>query len=555
MLISFLPRTSRRLAILAMLTGTLAGLCSTLLLAIINTTLTGEKFPARSLTWSFIGLCFLMLSSRIVSESLLVRISANVMFDLRMHLSRRILSASLRHLEKLGVYRLLATLANDIPDIGSAITAIPVLCMHAAFLTTCLIYLAILSWKVFIGVALFIAVGVLTYKLPLNKAMRYQALGRDEWDNFFKHYRALTEGAKELKMHSRRRLFFLSHILEPSARQLKRLYAIGDTIFSVANSWGQTLIFALIGLLLFVVPSFQEIDARGLTGYALIILYMMSPIEVIVHALPVLGRANVAAAKLDDLGLTLMTSSSEPESEDAASTDPGWESLELAGVTHAYLNEQDNSSFTLGPINLTFYPGELVFLTGGNGSGKTTLAKLITGLYIPESGAVRFNGQTITDENREYYRQHFSVVFSDFYLFETLLGLDRIGLDEKTRQYLAQLQLEQKVQVNEGVLSTLDLSQGQRKRLALLTAFLEDRPIYLFDEWAADQDPYFKEIFYHQVLRELLARGKTVLVISHDDKYYHLAQRIIKLDYGKVEYNRISEHAQRASTYLPLSTP
>jgi putative ATP-binding cassette transporter len=93
------------------------------------------------------------------------------------------------------------------------------------------------------------------------------------------------------------------------------------------------------------------------------------------------------------------------------------------------------------------------------------------------------------------------------------------------------------VQVKDGTLSTIELSQGQRKRLALLTAFLEDRPFYIFDEWAADQDPFFREVFYLQLLPELKAKGKTVLVISHDDRYYSLGDRIIKLDYGKIEFD------------------
>jgi putative ATP-binding cassette transporter len=155
------------------------------------------------------------------------------------------------------------------------------------------------------------------------------------------------------------------------------------------------------------------------------------------------------------------------------------------------------------------------------------------GLYPLSDGELRLDGELITDQNREWYRQHFSVVFSDFYLFESLLGLVSPGLDAQAKDYLVQLQLDHKVEVHDGVLSTTALSQGQRKRLALLTAYLEDRPIYVFDEWAADQDPQFKELFYTQLLPELKARGKAVLVISHDDRYFHLADWALKLEYGQ----------------------
>ncbi|HEY9737473.1 MAG TPA: ATP-binding cassette domain-containing protein, partial [Trichocoleus sp.] len=168
------------------------------------------------------------------------------------------------------------------------------------------------------------------------------------------------------------------------------------------------------------------------------------------------------------------------------------------------------------------------------GSGKSTLAKLLVGLYSPEAGKVCLNGSPITDQTREAYRQLFSAVFADFFLFEKLLGIDLADLDGEAQTYLERLQLAHKVRVSQGTLSTLNLSQGQRKRLALLTAYLEDRPIYLFDEWASDQDPYFREIFYHQLLPELKQRGKTVLVISHDDRYFMVADRILKLEYGQV---------------------
>jgi putative ATP-binding cassette transporter len=231
-----------------------------------------------------------------------------------------------------------------------------------------------------------------------------------------------------------------------------------------------------------------------------------------------------------------------------------WRRLDLIGVTHSYHREKEGSNFVLGPIDLTFRCGELVFLGGGNGSGKSTLAKLITGLYPPETGEIRLDGEPITDRNRDDYRQIYSAVFSDYYLFQSLIGLSSPRLDAQAQEYLLQLQLEQKVRIKNGVLSTTALSQGQRKRLALLTAYLEDRSFYLFDEWASDQDPLFKEVFYTQLLPELKARGKTVLVITHDDKYFHLADRFIKLDYGKIEQGNTDRFKIIAGRLRSLTT-
>ena len=180
------------------------------------------------------------------------------------------------------------------------------------------------------------------------------------------------------------------------------------------------------------------------------------------------------------------------------------------------------------PLTLAFWD----FVVGGNGSGKSTFAKLLVGLYSLEASELRLDGQLIIDQNREWYCQHFSVVLSDFYLFESLLGLGSPGLDAQANDYPVQLQLDHKVQVQDGALSTTALSQGQRKRLALLTAYLEDRPIYIFDEWAADQDSQFKELFYTQLLPELKTRGKVILVIRHDHRYFRVADRTRKLEYG-----------------------
>jgi putative ATP-binding cassette transporter len=297
---------------------------------------------------------------------------------------------------------------------------------------------------------------------------------------------------------------------------------------------------------LFALPKIININPQILSGYVLTFAYLMLPMDNIVNNLPNISRASVALQKIESLGLSLASRADGAAiatiGESTLTSSPPLQSflpcLELKEVTYPYQSEQEDGGFTLGPINLKLQPKELVFIVGGNGSGKSTLAKLITGLYIPKSGEILLDKYPINEQNREWYRQHFSVVFSDFYLFERLLGLENTELDTQAQDYLKQLQLSHKVKVENGKLSTLSLSQGQRKRLALLTAYLEDRPIYLFDEWAADQDPLFKKIFYNQFLPKLRDQGKTVLVISHDDQYFHVADRIIKLDYGKIAYDK-----------------
>jgi putative ATP-binding cassette transporter len=549
-IIGFLIKYSRTAVILAIIAGVISGASNTGLLAVINAVLKHDGFSMTTLLYVFIGLCVLLPVTRFIAEVLLIRLGQGALVDLRMRLSSQILAAPLRQLEEIGSARLLAVLSDDVPIITNALLAVPILCINIAIVIGSLVYLGLLSWVVLLAVLFFMIVGIATYQLPIIKAMRHLRLAREEGDALFSSFRALTDGAKELKLHSRRREAFLTQTLLATSQKFRRHNVKGMEILTAANSWGQILVFVVVGLVLFALPAMREVPALTMTGYTLILLYMMTPLQVIMTTLPSLSRANVSLRKVEELGLTLSSKSPEVDSSRQLGTGADWTSLELRNVTHSYQREGEDSSFMLGPINLTLRPGELVFLVGGNGSGKTTLSKLLIGLYSPEGGEVRLDDMPITDENREAYRQQFSVVFSDFYLFESLLGLDAPDLDDSARKYLALLRLDSKLKVQEGVLSTTDLSQGQRKRLALLTAYLEDRSIYVFDEWAADQDPLFKEIFYYQLLPELKARGKTIIAISHDDKYYHVGDRIIKLDDGQLTFDKTVVVEPAVTPYL-----
>ena len=523
---------------LIILLGFISGGSNAVLLAMISHLLGSVAPTSIQFIVIFFAICIILPLTRFASEALLINLSSIATLELRMRLSRQILSAPLHRLEELGSHRLFATLTQDITIIGSSLTNIPVICLHLSIVLGCLIYLLWMSWPVFLGVIGFIVVGVLSYQIPLRRGMRAQVVVREDWDKLFKHMESLTAGVKELKLHHDRREAFLK-ALYATGVSLRRHAIIGRLNFIGADSWGHSLGFILIGLILFTAHSLSGINAQTLIGYTLVILYMMNPIQIILTMFPNFATASVSVQKLERLGLTLHEGDASEKITRQLKAGASWQSVELVGVTHTYHREGEPGGFILGPIDLTLEPGELLFITGGNGSGKTTLAKLLLSLYIPEEGEIYLDGKVLTDETREQYRQLFSVVFSDFFLFESLFGLDSVYLDANAREYLAQLQLDHKVKVEDGVLSTVDLSQGQRKRLALLTAYLEDRPIYLFDEWAADQDPLFKEIFYYQLLPELKARGKALIVISHDDRYYQVADRVIKLESGKLQQAEI----------------
>jgi putative ATP-binding cassette transporter len=551
-LLMFLIKYSRgikrsRLTIsFVILLGIISGSSNTALLALINRALTHSGSSRTFLYLGFIGLCSLLPVSRFVSEVLLIKLSSSTILDLRLQLSKEMLDAPLRTLEEMGAHRILAILTDDIPSITNAFVTIPVLFINTAIVITCFCYLGWLSWRVLLGVIVFVVISTVIYELQLIQAMRYFKLVREQWNSLFKHFRALTDGAKELKLHRERREAFLKDHLKVTAEVLRDYNVTGNTIQSRANCGGQALVFVLIGVLIFVLPSLGAISHETLIGYTLAMLYMMTPLQVILNTAPTLGRAKIAVDKVEEFGISLPSLKERTETGCLPKPAP-WRQLELTNVSHSYHQESDGSSFMLGPLNLSFSPGEMVFLIGGNGSGKTTFAKLLIGLYVPEAGEIHLDREPVTDQTREHYRQYFSAVFSEFFIFETLLGIGGADVDERARSHLKRLHLDHKVEVKDGSLSTTALSRGQRKRLALLAACMEDRPFYVFDEWAADQDPIFKDIFYHELLPELRSRGKTILVISHDDHYYHVADRIVKLDYGKISYDRRCVSAEKSA--------
>ncbi|MCC5025201.1 MAG: ATP-binding cassette domain-containing protein [Candidatus Synoicihabitans palmerolidicus] len=201
-------------------------------------------------------------------------------------------------------------------------------------------------------------------------------------------------------------------------------------------------------------------------------------------------------------------------------------------MSFAYYNDKGKAVFFLDPFEFSLTSGKLLCITGGNGSGKSTFLKVLAGLYPPEAGTILLDGSPVTATNRQSYRSLFRPIFTDFHLFDTLYGFDDID-EALLTHWLHRTDLWHKTGVEERKLTERNLSRGQRKRLALVLALMEDKPILLLDEWAAEQDPQFRRIFYREILSELRAEGKTIIAVSHDDEHYDVADRTLKMHYGK----------------------
>ncbi|NCS01005.1 MAG: ATP-binding cassette domain-containing protein [Microcystis aeruginosa G13-07] len=597
----FLLAISWKHITIAIVAGLVSGVGNALLISLINREV--HEGHAINALRNFSILAIFVIVTSIISQFMLVFLSQNAIYELRLKLSKNILSSPLEHLERLKENRLLVSFTDDVHTLTHAVASVPNICVDLATVVGCFVYFAWLSNALFVLTIASTISAIWFVQRILNKAERLFFKSREEEDILFKHFQALMGGIKELKLNQSKRQAFMERELQSSAVQLRQLNTKAMKRFAIANGFGQLSQFLSLGFILFILPLFLDIPLTMLAAYVLIGTFIALPMQNMLNRIPELVRGNIALRKIERMKLSL-SSLSEADTL-VLSISPSCQ-LQFQAVTYLYHPElppfppegfpeghppfppeghppfppeglsqgfanslpalapespsserkpipfpshppysqkgnpppppsTDEKGFLLGPISFSWQPGELIFIIGGNGSGKSTLAKLITGLYPPLSGAIYLNGKRITQDNVEWYRQHFSAIFYDFYLFDSFLGFDRPNLDQEVENYLMQLQLAHKVTIKNGVLSTTELSQGQRKRLALLTAYLEDRPIYVFDEWAADQEPRFRELFYKQILLQLKERGKIVIVISHDDRYFHLADHIIKLDYGAVE--------------------
>lgn len=540
----FLVRFSPWLFGLSVVLGIVSGVSSAALMAMINDRLAEMANPGALFFRDFLLLVAVTIGSQLGSRLILLRLATRAVRAWRVRLCEQLLKAPLRQLEQQGSSGLMATLTTDIAEVTEALVKFPMQCVNASVIVACFGYLFWLSWTLALGFLLTMVIGIVTYEAVIRRSRRHMQKLRDTWDQLIEHFTALVDGNKELKLNRQRRDSFTQVELLPTATSMMNDSWKFNSTFAVAETSGQVFFYLLIISIPLLALRLQVDNQAIITGFILMLLYMSSRISEFVGAIPIFHRADVSKKKIESLGIEL--------GQEALALAPGpalagaamqarFTGIEMRKLSYQYQAEADEDSFQLGPISVAFAPGEIVFVIGGNGSGKSSFARLLTGLYTPSGGELRISGELVDDSNRDEYRQHFSAVFADFHLFKNLYEAMPDERKRRAERFLETLQLSNKVKLSDSSFSTVALSSGQRKRLALLTSFLEDRQVYVFDEWASDQDPAFKQVFYYEILPELAARGKTVIVISHDDHYYRAARRIVRFEDGQIIEDRCFE--------------
>ncbi|WP_175653856.1 cyclic peptide export ABC transporter [Pseudomonas sp. Marseille-P9899] len=533
------------LVVLSTVLGIVSGLSVTGLLATLNNAMTQDGGPNVNSALMFAGLLVLTLACSTLSSLLSNKVGQRVVANLRRELAAKVLVAPIEQLERYRSHRLIPVLLNDVTTLSNF--ALSVAPMVIAFTVTlgCLSYLAFLSWQILLLTLVTVAIGSGAQYLAHKAGMRSILAARDGEDELQKHYQALSAGAKELRIQRRRRQHMLDEKIFTTTERICTSNIRAANIFVSAETFGSMLFFAVIGMAVAFQALWPAAEKTVLGGFVLVMLYMKGPLERLVTAMPIISRAKIALGRIAELSWKF--SSPEPHLlvSDRPSALQNMQTLELRNVRYDYPPVEGSESFHLGPINLSIKQGDIVFIVGENGGGKTTLIKLLLGLYTPQQGETLLNGEVLQPEELDDYRQLFTTIFADYYLFDDPLPGDA-PLTGDAAKYLERLDIAHKVSIRDGAFTTTDLSTGQRKRLALISAWLDERQLLVFDEWAADQDPAFRRVFYTELLPELKQQGKTIIVISHDDRYFPIADQLVRMEGGRIRVEQVEEQAMPA---------
>ncbi|QHP79502.1 multidrug ABC transporter permease/ATP-binding protein [Pectobacterium odoriferum] len=494
------------------------------LIAFINLQLIETVNQSLSVLPQFLGLLLLLMGVTLVSQLALTTLGHHFVYRLRGQFIKRILDTNITRIEQIGSAQLLASLSSDIRNITIAFVRLPELIQGIVLTIGSAAYLAWLSPKMLVVTSVWIAVTLWGGFMLVSRVYRHLTQVREAEDRLQKDYETVINGRKELTLNRERAQKLYEEVYQANAQDYRQNVIRADTFHLSAVNWSNIMMLGVIGAVFFMANNLGWADTNVAATYSLTLLFLRTPMLQAVGALPTLLSAQVAFNKLKCFDLA-----DYQEAFSAAAAPAGWHTLELRDVVFRY----DDSGFEVGPINLVITRGELVFLIGGNGSGKSTLAMLLTGLYTPVSGSLLLDNRPVTAEAREDYQKLFSAIFTDFHLFGQMMGPQ--GTEPDTAlvdSWLDRLNMRHKLTLDNHQVMNLQLSQGQRKRVALLLAVAEQRDILLLDEWAADQDPQFRRVFYLELLPQLRALGKTIVAISHDDHYFEHADRLLEMHQG-----------------------
>lgn len=475
---------------------------------------------------AFLGQLFLLMAVTLASQLALTQLGHHFVWRLRGEFIKRILDTNVERIEQLGSAQLLAGLTSDVRAITIAFVRLPELIQGIIITLGSAIYLAWLSPEMLLVTMLWLVITLVGGWLLVSRVYQHMAKLRDIEDDLYRDFQTIIEGRKELQLNRDRARLIYDTVYQTNAGRYRHHIVRADTFHLSAVNWSNIMMLGGIGIVFFMANGLGWANTAVAATYSLTLLFLRTPLISAVGALPTLLSAQVAFRKLNRFDLAPY----EPAFS-APAPASAWQTLELRDVCFHY-GEQ---GFAVGPINLTLRRGELLFLIGGNGSGKSTLAMLLTGLYQPHAGSLLLDGKEISSQQPDLWRQHFSAVFTDVHLFDRLIGRGGEPADPAlVQRWLERLKMSEKLQLDGNRVLNLQLSKGQSKRLALLLAAAEERDILLLDEWAADQDPHFRRIFYRELLPWLQASGKTVFAISHDDHYFTHADRLLEMRNGQL---------------------
>ena len=511
----------------------LAGISNVLVMTLINGSAGVEQtaFDFRSIVMFVLVIGIYVISQRSLMQATATEVESMI-HDMRMSLVKNISQAELFPLEQIGRSEILAGMIRDTQTISQASNIMVIAVQSIIMIALAMVYVFLNNKIAFLLSLSFIAFSMLLI-------LRHMKALRDELNIVFKEenhlydgLRDVLEGFKEVKMSVPRRTDVLAEIdiAATRARDVKIAFqgrAAQEFVLS------QTMMFLLLGIIVFIAPMFFSVEAGAAARTAAAMLFIMGPLAMVTQAIPIFATANAAAENLIRLEHLLQSLAAKQGMVERL-LPVTFKEIHFDTVSFTYTDSKSADLFTVGPFNFSIRQGETLFITGGNGSGKSTFLKLLVGLYYPERGVMRIDQHILSAETYTDYRSKFSVIFADYHLFKQMYGLS-VPDPNVIEELCILLEILGKVRLqSDNSFDTIDLSTGQRKRLALLVTLLEDKPIIVLDEWAADQDPHFRRKFYQELLPRLKALGKTIIAITHDDRYFDTADRCIALEEGRV---------------------